>query len=460
MGSISWKVIIYRQDTQIVQGDKVLQGKIKNLFLLLFLLGTGLSYSETSPRFPFPPIDPPRAPLADVHREERGRDNNFQNATPPDNSHGNPVEPASRRRPVAPQVPPHLPEQENQPDALYTPANPPPSLSLDLAGVMGTDRTGNEIKGACQATPTRLAEFPQKPGMCKLALYTAAHCVVNDDGTQRRAYELPTLKGFGGRVFVKGVPGWNFNRFAEVVIPTAFMEQTRLKQRQSQGVDRGFRSTVSSDGAVIFLTAPCEEFSQVKTVDFSPRDGQGFSRLGRYTWVQKRNQSVGRNRGTSRQLQAQGMQLGGDKGETMWFVIPSSQGPEAFGVVGGDSGGGVFDDRGRLVGATSGSTLGTAQNLLVQRDANGHSIVPQHQLVIWGKGAFWAEAVINNKMSELNDFSPSRRLPEPTKREVAKEAMFISTSPSTNKTPIQNGTSIFWRELFNDFFAGDKGILK
>lgn len=383
------------------------------------------------------------APLADSHRRRLQGGNSGGNPggnSPDHNFGGGQIAPPSGRRPIAPDPGTRNPSpggrdfsgnRANPNGELYTPANPPPPLSVDLVGAL--TENGQKKQAFCQATPVRLAEA-ETEGVCKLAFYTAAHCVMNKFGQRKESYQFPTVPGIQGEVFVKGIQGWRTNRFAEVDIAPGFEQEIALATQQFPNQER----TVPSDGALIYVTAPCGEFTNVKTVDLAPTDANGFTQLGNYTWVEKRKESVGSNRGTSRRIQLQGLQV---IGPSYHMQVPASQGAEAFGVVGGDSGGGLFDDHGRLIGSVSGSALNTVfrdqngflRDFRVTKDSNGQTIVPEHGMVFWGQGISWARGALAQKMG-----APIRRTPvQPAPDRSIAQNPGRSNQENPNLTPFQ-----------------------
>lgn len=309
-----------------------------------------------------------------------------------------------------------LPSQQELPS--YTPTNPPPAISLDLKGF-----TADGKAFACQATPVKLSELAS-PGLCKLALYTAGHCVLNPRTALGHVGFILRTPGFNGRVNIKGTPGWQTNRFAETFVPEAFIRDTKdMIEEQREALRRGeaiSSTAVVPDGGLLFITAPCREFSEIKTVDFAPQNSDGMVQFGTYNWIQKRNRTVGNNRGTSRRLQFQNPEV---DGELIRVIVPSSQGEEAFGIIGGDSGGGIFDNHGRLLGSTSGSSLDIpldgAEGLDGKKDPRyaitknlaGETLVPDHNVTFWGKGTAWAQDVIEKKMGKLKKANPDLAAP-------------------------------------------------
>lgn len=191
--------------------------------------------------------------------------------------------------------------------------------------IRGTDikifeRNSNAV-GYCQATPVAKNESKDNPGTCLVAYLSAAHCF---------------------RDPAKSISFENLGNVSK--------EQIRILTPQSFGHAGNFSKP--GDTATLIVSVPCEQAENVKPVPLAPvnRDGTTAVSEGDTVYLQKRNEAVGGNRGEGAQIQAQ---MIAPDSNMFVFHAPS---PQGYSIRKGDSGGPVFDSKGRLICPISGSS--------------------------------------------------------------------------------------------------------
>jgi hypothetical protein len=199
-----------------------------------------------------------------------------------------------------------------------------------LAARLGERIKGTDIKifekdsnavGYCQATPVAKNESKDSPGTCLVAYLSAAHC-----------FRDPAKS-----IFFENLGNVSKNQI-DIITPKSFSKAGNFSK--------------PGDTATLIVTVPCDKAENVKPVPLAPvnRDGTTAVSTSDVVYLQKRNEAVGGNRGESAQIQAQ---LVDPNSDMFVFHAPS---PQGYSIRKGDSGGPVFDSKGRLICPISGSS--------------------------------------------------------------------------------------------------------
>jgi hypothetical protein len=205
-------------------------------------------------------------------------------------------------------------------------------LSRVRSWVRGTDLTirgipgpqGEPSKAFCQSTPVAKKRLDSPAGMCRLAYLTAAHCMDSD-------FKAIDFLGIGE--VKKSSMG--------ISIP---MEYNLSRAAQSREPQRG-------DSATLVFDIACGKAESVIPVPLAPVDSQGNTIVNsNHVYLQKRQAELEvYNRGEGAQILAD---VRGADGAMYHFYAPS---PQGYAIVGGDSGGPIFNEKGQLVCPISGS---------------------------------------------------------------------------------------------------------
>lgn len=199
-------------------------------------------------------------------------------------------------------------------------------LSSTKSYLKGTDITVQGVSGkwACQSAPVAKKKLESPEGQCRLAYLTAAHCV--EDPFQ----------------------SIDFSGIGEIKKSSMYVS---IPREYFQNSNKNSREPSSGDSATIIFDFPCDKVESVIPVPLAPVDSEGKTDIGSTkVYLQKRQGSVGWNRGESAQIEAD---VTGADGSMFEFYSPS---PQGYTTVGGDSGGPVFNEKGQLVAPISGSS--------------------------------------------------------------------------------------------------------
>jgi hypothetical protein len=192
---------------------------------------------------------------------------------------------------------------------------------LTIRGIPGPQ--GGTMAASCQSTPVAKKELESPEGVCRLAYLTAAHCVDSD---------FRTIEFLGiGEVQKSSM---------RISIPREYSLSRAAQSREPQ---RG-------DSATIVFDVSCEKAKSVVPVPLAPVDSQGTTIINsNRVYLQKRQGQAQGNRGEGAQILAD---VNGSDGAMYRFYAPS---PQGYAIVGGDSGGPIFNEKGQLVCPISGS---------------------------------------------------------------------------------------------------------
>jgi hypothetical protein len=173
--------------------------------------------------------------------------------------------------------------------------------------------------------------------MCRLAYLTAAHCMYSD-------FKAIDFLGIGE---VK-------KSSMQISIPKEYDFEKAARSREPQ----------SGDSATLVFDIACGKAESVIPVPLAPVDSKGNTLVNsNHVYLQKRQEQTVGNRGEGAQILADF--IGSD--QAMYrFKAPS---PQGYTIVGGDSGGPIFNEKGQLVCPISGSEYEAmrAQGTLTKR---------------------------------------------------------------------------------------------
>lgn len=188
--------------------------------------------------------------------------------------------------------------------------------------VGATDIHMKELEGPgslCQSTFVARNPLKSDPKKCRLAFLTAAHCVDSP-------FDSIDFSGFG-----------------EVKASEIKLCRPRAYARNKARFWRSNHS-VSGDLATLVFDTQCEKSQEMKPAPLAPVESDGTTALETpHVFLQKRQGAAPGNPGGGKRIQAE---LQGHEKKLFTFHSPSPQGAA---IVGGDSGGPVFDEKGRLV---------------------------------------------------------------------------------------------------------------
>lgn len=191
--------------------------------------------------------------------------------------------------------------------------------------IKGTDLDFKVPGGAfaCQGTPVAKKEV--SPGTCRVAFLTAAHCT-----------DVPfkTLKVFG----LGEIPRENI----KIVYNSDYLKtKSQANSRESRG----------GDSATVVTDAPCDKVENIIPVPLAPTENDGTTSIDpQNAYLQKRQGKIPGNRGEGAQIKAEMITQSKDQ---FHFKVPS---PQGYAIVGGDSGGPIFNEKGQLICPISGSS--------------------------------------------------------------------------------------------------------
>ncbi|NBX92608.1 MAG: hypothetical protein EB078_05885 [Proteobacteria bacterium] len=197
--------------------------------------------------------------------------------------------------------------------------------------IKGTDLavSFSQGTGACQTTSVAKNELNEPEGMCRLAYLTAAHCLVDE---KNNFFKSIKLKGLGD-------------------IP-ANQIKTEIPQEYFQSAAEDPRAPRRRDMATLIFDVPCEQASHIKPVPLANVDKDGSTLVETsHVFLQKRESEAPGNLGKGVQITADVRPS--EETDKFRFDVPS---PQGYTIVGGDSGGPVFDQRGQLICPISASS--------------------------------------------------------------------------------------------------------
>jgi len=190
----------------------------------------------------------------------------------------------------------------------------------------GTDLTinMNGSKASCQSTPVAKKELDSPAGMCRVAFLTAAHCV----DSKMKSIDIAGL----GEVPISSM---------KISIPDEYFRTGGGQSRESH----------QGDSATLIFDISCDRAENVIPVPLAPTLRDGTTAITtNHVYLQKRQEETVGNRGEGAQIKADVTSQGGNMFE---FFAPS---PQGYAIVGGDSGGPVFNEKGQLICPISGSS--------------------------------------------------------------------------------------------------------
>lgn len=190
----------------------------------------------------------------------------------------------------------------------------------------GTDLTinMNGSKASCQSTPVAKKELDAPAGMCRVAFLTAAHCV----DSKMKSIDIAGL----GEVPISSM---------KISIPDEYFRTGGGQSRESH----------PGDSATLIFDVSCDRAENVIPVPLAPTLRDGTTAITtNHVYLQKRQEGTVGNRGEGAQIKADVTNQGGNMFE---FFAPS---PQGYAIVGGDSGGPIFNEKGQLVCPISGSS--------------------------------------------------------------------------------------------------------
>lgn len=216
-------------------------------------------------------------------------------------------------------------------------------LSKERHWIRGTDLTIKGIptsKGtgsaSCQSTLVAKKELDSPKGMCRLGYLTAAHCVDS-------SFESINFLGVG-----------DIQKDAMTVsIPREYFRDGGASSREPRG----------GDSATIAFDIACDKVESLIPVPLAPVTSSGLTVINsNHVFLQKREEETTGNRGEGAQILAD---VKGTQGSLFRFHAPS---PQGYTIVGGDSGGPIFNEKGELICPISGSSYEFMKenNLLTQ----------------------------------------------------------------------------------------------
>lgn len=206
-----------------------------------------------------------------------------------------------------------------------------PLASRIARWVKGTDISVkySSFVGACQSTPVAKKTLSET-GLCRLAYVTAAHCVLDDSN---RFFNSIEIAGVGE------IPSTKIQK----EVPREYFKKTSGDPRAPR---RG-------DTATLIFDISCEKAKNVIPVELAPVQRDGTTRIdSAHVYLQKRESAAPGNRGGGVQIVADVAEP--ENSAQFRFVVPS---PQGYAIVGGDSGGPVFNENGQLVCPISGSSF-------------------------------------------------------------------------------------------------------
>lgn len=183
----------------------------------------------------------------------------------------------------------------------------------------GTDITINDPQGqgACQSTI--VAKKQMESGLCRVGMVTATHCL-------QRGVRSIVIAGIG-EIQRKSL---------QIDIPKEFNAASE---------------SASGDTSTFVFDTDCEKVADVEPVPLAPVNPDGTTVIDtKKVYLQKRQGSVGGNIGEGAQIAADVKSTNGSQFE---FYVPT---PQGYAIVGGDSGGPIFNEKGQLICAISGSS--------------------------------------------------------------------------------------------------------
>jgi hypothetical protein len=204
--------------------------------------------------------------------------------------------------------------------------------SADTLSRIDMDFIGPSGRNVCGGTLVSKVET-QIAGLCRAAFFTAGHCTMDDMGRPHREKILFSY------------PGTSLERPSFSVLPR---DIRAIETPHSAGADR------ASDYAVVYLDVPCANIARLTPVRLGSlnQDGTVAVGVGDVLSMQKRNTAVQDNVGGGGRLSSTA-RSNPNPGMISTEQIPQEQ----RGIVtGGDSGVGVFNANGELVGALTSGT--------------------------------------------------------------------------------------------------------
>jgi hypothetical protein len=198
------------------------------------------------------------------------------------------------------------------------------SAVFDLNIFSGEENRGRKEYSACQSSLVAKKRLNPVSPICRVAFLTAAHCV--DDAFQ--SIEVVSVEKIEKSCLVNAIPG--------SYRASVFKENERKRGDSATLVFELFCDSIEDwDPLLLAPVNPENEVTQI--------DGEKF-------FLQKRKKAESYNAGGGRLIQAE---LRSKEGHNFEFEVPSPQGAA---ILGGDSGGPVFNEKGQLVCPLSGSS--------------------------------------------------------------------------------------------------------
>lgn len=204
----------------------------------------------------------------------------------------------------------------------------------------------------CQSTPVAKKSIGEN--LCRLALSTGAHCVDDDDlksisfdGIGTIAKEQ--LKILIPSEYLEAKKKQDECKRKTPTQPTKKKEEPRVAVASPELSHTGMDVPLVADSALIVFDIDCDKIKDITPVELAPVEPDGTTRCDIDVYLQKRVGKSAGNRGESAQISAQ---LSGIIGSKFIFYVPS---PQGYAIVGGDSGGPIFNKSGQLICPISGS---------------------------------------------------------------------------------------------------------
>ena len=191
--------------------------------------------------------------------------------------------------------------------------------------IFSGERNGEHAEySACQTSLVAKKRLSPTSSICRVAFLTAAHCV--DDAFE--SIEIVPIGKVERACLIASIPG-------------AYRLSALKRNERKRG-----------DSATVIFDIPCENIGNsvpVPLAQFNPEDGT-TEITGKKVFLQKRRKAEGHNVGGGKLLQAD---IKSTEGHNFEFEVPSPQGAA---IMGGDSGGAVFNEKGQLICPLSGSS--------------------------------------------------------------------------------------------------------
>lgn len=197
------------------------------------------------------------------------------------------------------------------------------SSSIEDSGFKGaTDIYVKETDGPgalCQSTLVAKNRLEAHSSLCRVAFLTAAHCVDTP---------FPSIE-FSGLGEIKANELY-------LCVPPIYKRKRALFWKP--------HSSTPGDLATLVFEIPCDKIESKEPSLLAPVDKDGITEIQtNHVHLQKRESSVPGNPGGGIRVQADVKE---SSGPLFNFHVPS---PQGVSVVAGDSGGPVYDDKGRLI---------------------------------------------------------------------------------------------------------------